>query len=380
MNCKMSSLKPKLISGIQFIPLGPEKVLLRSLTKEIALEGRGVAELLPELLTMLDGSLATEEILRAVLAERQEEAEGLLELLLDSRLLEDADSFKDSGLSLEEMLYYQRQISFFSHFTAPGFVCQKKLKQSRLILVGLGRVGAQVARTMALSGAGSLTLVDTNEVAREDTSPWGPYSQHHLGKRRAQVWAEHCAELNPHIEVQASPSSLPELEETLKMAERPDLLLFSPDTQVPKDYIAINKACLAHGITWTSIRAKGKFIYLGPTIIPFETACYGCLSLRLASNSLSYEEELTEEACMNAHPVEANYLNYLPATDSIIASLLSDEALRIITGYSPPSMLNKVLTFDVTRLETRSHPILKVPRCPDCTRLKTRPPTKKWYL
>lgn len=66
-----------------------------------------------------------------------------------------------SALSYEEELRYNRQIIMKSI----DFDGQEKLKDSKMLIVGLGGLGCAAAQYLAAAGVGHLTLLDFDQVS-----------------------------------------------------------------------------------------------------------------------------------------------------------------------------------------------------------------------
>ena len=49
------------------------------------------------------------------------------------------------------------------------------------------------------------------------------------------------------------------------------------------------------------------------------------------------------------------------------------EVIRFLSGYAPAMTIGNVLHMGLDRLEARLHPVLRTPRCPDCSCSARRP-------
>ena len=78
----------------------------------------------------------------------------------------------------------------------------EKLAQSRVCVIGLGGVGAQVAETLARAGVGWLRLVDMDLIKPTDINrhPWALAST--LNKPKTEVAAERFRDINPNISLE----------------------------------------------------------------------------------------------------------------------------------------------------------------------------------
>ncbi|XP_060114484.1 SUMO-activating enzyme subunit 1 [Heteronotia binoei] len=101
------------------------------------------------------------------------------------------------GISDEEAAQYDRQIRLW------GLEAQKRLRASRVLLVGLRGLGAEVAKNLILAGVKALTLLDPQQVSPEDTQTQFLIPLGSVGKNRAEASLERARDLNPMVDVKA---------------------------------------------------------------------------------------------------------------------------------------------------------------------------------
>lgn len=106
------------------------------------------------------------------------------------------------GISEEEAAQYDRQIRLW------GLEAQKRLRASRVLLVGLKGLGAEVAKNLILAGVKALTLLDHHQVSAEDTGAQFLIPAGSLGRNRAEASLERAQNLNPMVAVKADPESV----------------------------------------------------------------------------------------------------------------------------------------------------------------------------
>lgn len=68
----------------------------------------------------------------------------------------------DKEITEDEAALYDRQIRLW------GVDAQKKILSSKVLLVNMQGLGAEVAKNLVLSGINSLTLLDSNDVQEDD--------------------------------------------------------------------------------------------------------------------------------------------------------------------------------------------------------------------
>ncbi|XP_053123332.1 SUMO-activating enzyme subunit 1 isoform X2 [Hemicordylus capensis] len=106
------------------------------------------------------------------------------------------------AISEEEAAQYDRQIRLW------GLEAQKRLRASRVLLVGMKGLGAEVAKNLILAGVKGLTMLDHQQVSPEDTQAQFLIPVGSLGKNRAEASLERAQDLNPMVDVKADPGNV----------------------------------------------------------------------------------------------------------------------------------------------------------------------------
>lgn len=104
-----------------------------------------------------------------------------------------------TDLSDEELERYAR------HIVLPqiGGVGQRKLKASRVAIVGAGGIGSAVIPALAGAGIGRLTIIDDDVVDRTNLQRQPIFRDDQNGRPKAELAAEFVRALNPHVDVAA---------------------------------------------------------------------------------------------------------------------------------------------------------------------------------
>ncbi|CAJ1064834.1 SUMO-activating enzyme subunit 1 [Xyrichtys novacula] len=104
---------------------------------------------------------------------------------------------EESVISEEEAAQYDRQIRLW------GLDAQKRLRGSRVLLVGLGGLGAEVAKNLILAGVKGLTMLDHEQVSVESCRAQFLVPVTAQGQNRALASLDRAQNLNPMVEVHA---------------------------------------------------------------------------------------------------------------------------------------------------------------------------------
>jgi len=77
----------------------------------------------------------------------------------------------------------------------------EKLKNTNILIVGLGGVGSFAAEFIARSGVGKLTIVDGDDVDNTNINRQLPAMKSTVGKPKVEVIAERLKDINPELEL-----------------------------------------------------------------------------------------------------------------------------------------------------------------------------------
>ena len=127
-------------------------------------------------------------------------------------------------LSYEEELRYNRQIILKSI----DFEGQEKLKESKMLIVGLGGLGCAAGQYLAASGIGHLTLLDFDHVSLSNLQRQVLHCDARLDMPKVESAKIALEQLNPHIEIQTINAKLTE-EKLAELIPHFDLVLDCTD-------------------------------------------------------------------------------------------------------------------------------------------------------
>lgn len=127
-------------------------------------------------------------------------------------------------LSYEEELRYNRQIILKSI----DFEGQEKLKESKMLIVGLGGLGCSASQYLAASGIGHLTLLDFDHVSLSNLQRQVLHCDSRLNMPKVESAKIALEQLNPHIDIQTINAKLTE-EKLAELIPHFDLVLDCTD-------------------------------------------------------------------------------------------------------------------------------------------------------
>lgn len=113
----------------------------------------------------------------------------------------------------------------------------EKLKNSHVLVVGLGGVGAYAAEMLCRAGVGKLTIVDGDEVELTNINRQLPATHSNIGKLKANILAERFRDINPKIEIEVIAEYIRDERMIEILQTNYDYIIDAIDTLAPKVYL-----------------------------------------------------------------------------------------------------------------------------------------------
>lgn len=243
-------------------------------------------------------------------------------------------------LTDEELLRYSRQI-LVQQVDIDG---QLRIKQSRVLIVGLGGLGSPVALYLAAAGVGELHLADFDSVDLTNLQRQILHDTPSVGLSKVDSAITRLTAINPQITLVAHRAAL-DVDSLAAAVAEVDLVLDCSDNFSTRE--AVNAACVAACkplVSGAAIRLEAQLSVFDPRRP--ESPCYHCLY------GHGSETELT---CS-----EAGVIGPLVG---LVGSLQALEALKLIAEFGEP-MVGRLLLIDAVSTRFRE---LKVKRDPGCS-------------
>ena len=255
------------------------------------------------------------------------------EAAVDSRL---------PDLTPDEILRYSR------HLILPdvGLGGQRRLKGSRVLLVGAGGLGSPLALYLAAAGVGTLGLVDFDAVDLTNLQRQIVHGTKDVGRSKVASAKERITDVNPHVHVEPYETQLTSLN-ALEIMRDYDVIVDGTDN-FPTRYLT-NDACVLLGkpnVYGSIFRFEGQASVFATADGP----CYRCLFREPPPPGLV-------PSC-----AEGGVLGVLPG---IIGTIQATETIKLLLGIGEP-LIGRLLLFDAMRMQVRTMQLRKDPTCPAC--------------
>ncbi|HJT91824.1 MAG TPA: TOMM precursor leader peptide-binding protein [Mycobacterium sp.] len=316
----------------------------------------------------LDGTRDLDQLSPAIPADLPVETVGRTLWLLHTKgLLVDGEPSDHQALTWRapdpvigrQLLFWGRHIGD-SRAASSGEVLQRRLGHATVIIVGTGLFGVATADLLSRSGCGQLKFLSWDDgPAGSSESDTGITSNLLSSPITPTAWAS------------ARPANLHAVDGILRdWLFDADLIVTATRNAPDRLFEEINRICQQAAKPWLRGNLEASSIELGPYVHPGSSACFSCLQLRRRSaDPLAIEHELDHAA--RAQSDEAGGIP--PIGEALFAatlgaSQLTGEVIRVVTGIAMPALLNRVVTVSPTTGEQHTNNVLRVPRCPDCSK------------
>ena len=262
---------------------------------------------------------------------------------------------------------------------------QMKMEKASVLIAGVGALGCEIAKNLALMGVGRIILCDYDDIELSNVSRQMLFREKNIGKKKADVAQERLLRMNESIAVEAYPQKIQELPGHIY--EECDVLVSCLDSFVPRRYLNSVSVSLEKPFVDGGMEGLQGVVYV---FHPPHTACRECNPMmareeRKAFCTLLGEARrkalgLTKEG---KNPDEIDFSEYLQkeqtkkiptfmSTTSIIAGIQTQEIVKIIQGIGKP-LYGKALFYlgegNDQGILFSTIPLAKNPSCPACSDL-----------
>ena len=228
-----------------------------------------------------------------------------------------------------------------------GEAGQLRLKNARVLCIGMGGLGSPLSLYLAAAGVGTLGLVDFDTVEGSNLQRQIVHGEADIGRPKVHSARDRLLALNPHINLEIHNTRL-DAQNAMALISAYDVIADGADNFATR-YL-VNDACVLAGrpnVHASIFRFEGRLSVFG---LP-EGPCYRCL-----------------------HPTppppgavpscgEAGVLGILPGA---LGTLQATEVIKLLLGIGKP-LVGRLLLYDALAMSFEEIGIFKHPRCPRCS-------------
>ncbi len=277
-------------------------------------------------------------------------------------------NFFSSELTTEEKTLYDRQ------FRLDGWD-QRILKASRVIIAGVGGLGCEIAKNLAMLGVGHIDLVDLDIIEHSNFNRQILFFNAKIAQPKAKAAAEMLKKVNPNITIRGFHTSLENLPPVL--FKRADVIVGGLDSKNARINLNIQAVRFKKPLVDGGVNGYHGHVY---TVFPFENACYDCHPTSSAESdemaactvvgiprkrihclfkaSLAYEEKFSNKP----NPKDLNHIKFLKQYANNLVTKYGfkptfneSEIVKIIDHHEPG-----IITINAVIASIQSHETLKI--------------------
>ena len=237
-----------------------------------------------------------------------------------------------------ELKHYHRQIMV----PQVGMDGQKTLKQSSVLIVGMGGLGCAVAPYLCAAGIGRLGLMDFDHVARSNLARQILYQVEDIGENKAIVAQKKLQALNPHTKSIAYPYAFQQdCEELLQSF---DLVIDATDHFATRALISQLCVHTQKPCVYAAVSADTGHCAL---FVP-EQACYRCVFPHIPPAGV------VQNCAQNG---------VLGPAVGLLGTMQALKAIHYLCQFPQDPILHCI---DLHTLSMYNLPLTKNPQCPQC--------------
>jgi thiazole/oxazole-forming peptide maturase SagC family component len=284
-----------------------------------------------------------EEILELLEPEAGPIIERLSEQLLSRRLLVPCEGETGGPESNLDVFYW--------HFGEQTTRVTGRLNRRSLVILGVNSISRQLAASLAASEVENFKILDHPRLRNLRLFDDG-------GKVKADQW----------------PASLQAPQEWTEPfdSEPFDCLIATSDFGGQEAMREWNTLCVQQNRHFLPVVLQDLIGYVGPLVVPGETACFDCLRIRRNSQMHGCKaQRLTEGVAFEGQAV----VGFHPSMASIVGNVAAFELIKLYSEALPFLKVGTLIEVNLLTTELKTRRVLKIPRCPTCSPLKTRPST-----
>ena len=246
------------------------------------------------------------------------------------------------ALTGEQIERYSRHLILKS----VGVRGQKKLRDSKVLIIGAGGLGSPAAMYLAAAGVGTIGIADSDVVDLSNLQRQIIHTTPDVGKPKVESAKETIRQLNPDVAVKTY-HTLVSAENIKEIVRDYDFILDGTDN-FPAKFL-INDACVLAGKPFCH---AGIIQFFGQlmTYVPGQGPCYRCVMKNPPPKGAA-------PSCKEA--------GVIGAMAGVIGTLQAMEAIKYLTGTGE-LLTGSLLTIDALDMEFQKIKLRPQPDCPVC--------------
>ncbi|MEN8723571.1 MAG: molybdopterin-synthase adenylyltransferase MoeB [Alphaproteobacteria bacterium] len=232
-----------------------------------------------------------------------------------------------------------------------GGAGQAKLRDSAVLIVGIGGLGAPALQYLAAAGVGKITIIDDDIVSASNLQRQTIYRTDQIGQPKVEAARNFVSMLNPHVAVTALKGRI-DAQNVDSLTKNHELILDCCDNFATRYLLAAASFRAKVPLVSAAIRGfDGQLSVWHPDGHSADRPCYHCF------NPVRDPETLGDDDCAAT--------GILGPVAGVLGTLQALEAMRTLISFGPDgALIGRMLLMDMLSGRQR---LVKVSRDPHCT-------------
>lgn len=323
-----------------------------------------------ELVRLLDGTRSVHDIVSAMRDRYPSlsagDVEDVIRALDQEGLLDDARPTPYDDGPHESLTRFAGNVTYFSHFVGLGgsrALPQDKLRDSTVVLLGLGGGGSNILPLLVASGVGHIRAVDYDRVELSNLNRQCLYREADIGQLKTDVAGRIVAAMNSAVDFSTITMKVDSAEDVQPIIRGADLVICAIDEPPFLAQRRVNRACILEEVTCLyglSQVSSGRMF----SVIPHRSGCLDCLNVHYSMHDPLFVAQFKGFQDADFVGPTVAFAPHMVRLSGMIAA----EAARLLTGYTQPQSIAKQIEFDFESGSVTT--LLAWPRygreCPTC--------------
>jgi len=321
-----------------------EGVIIRRGVFQLKLDGADVKDVMNIIVSNTSfKAMLKSEIQEFFMDHLQAQVGKLIDLLIEKNILINKENAEENiGITGEKPIDI-----FHWNFNSSTKVVLNNLKNTNFVIIGVNEISKSLVESMQEAGIKKLTVVD-DPLARNT-------SLFDNDKLSEEKWQNTLPE----------PVNYESWGNDIEPASIDCMVVTSEHGG--QDFVREwNEQCVEENVPCFPVVLKDLIGYIGPYVIPGESACFECFRGR--QNAHLDNPSMTRK--IEKYAFEGQAVNgYHPIMPSIIGKYTAYELLKIYGKSYGNYEIGTLIRVNMNLPQTTTHKVLKLPRCPVCSNL-----------
>lgn len=352
----------KLRSSVSVVNLGNNVLELFKTNTRKAIHLKTNDESIERIILSMDGNTPDSEIGARLEIDTESDDYKKLISYLKRRAVLSNDSLV---VTRDDYSKYRRVIHFIEDYSDSDeslLEMWENIRNSTVIIIGLGAVGTWTVVNLVQSGVKNLILIDNDDVDITNLHRQFGFCEKDIGKKKTSVLKNKLMQIEGDVHIREINVFLDEGTLSEYITEHIDLIINCADKpSVDQTSEWVGRYCMDHSIP--HIVGGGYNLHLslvGQTILPGQTACFKCFDVQLkAINDI-------EGTSIKRLNTKNRKIGSFGPMCSIVASFIGMEAIKVLSKRIPPDNVNRRGEFDIYEMQLKYNQFNKLEDCPWC--------------